>query len=237
MSLFARKNDIPKDIASSEPTFVQLYESCKKFTMTSLERMYALYKSLEYLSQNHISGDIVECGVWKGGSAMLCALTLEHFGDTDRLIYLYDTYTGMTEPTQSDFRVSDPNTQASVKWMQTQKDSRNDWAYAPIEEVKNNMMSTGYPKECVQYVIGDVKETITTIVPERIALLRLDTDWYESTKQELTHLFPLLCSRGVLIIDDYGHWAGSKRATDEFLSTQCLFLSRIDYSGRLGIKT
>ncbi len=225
------------DLERSDPVFVDLYHQCSKFTMTSVERMYTLFKSVEYIYKNAIPGDIVECGVWKGGSAMLCALALEHFGDTTRTIYLYDTYQGMTEPTKNDFHVSDPKRNAFTKWIQNKKDDHNDWAYASIEEVKNNLASTHYPKEHIQYIMGDVKETIPSTIPKEIALLRLDTDWYESTAHELTHLFPLLCMSGVLIIDDYGHWAGAKRAVDEYFSTEKILLSRIDNTGRIGVKT
>ena len=75
-------------------------------------------------------------------------------------------------------------------------------------------------------------------LPSGIALLRLDTDWYESTKHELEHLYPLLVSGGVIIIDDYGHWKGAKKAVDEYIKDNNLplLLNRIDYTGRIGIK-
>ncbi|HYM86681.1 MAG TPA: TylF/MycF/NovP-related O-methyltransferase, partial [Pseudoxanthomonas sp.] len=74
--------------------------------------------------------------------------------------------------------------------------------------------------------------------PECIALLRLDTDWYESTRHEMIHLFPRLCVGGVLILDDYGHWLGARRAVDEYLGEHNvpLFLQRIDYTGRYAVK-
>ena len=72
-------------------------------------------------------------------------------------------------------------------------------------------------------------------MPERIALLRIDTDWYESTRHELVHLYPRLSPGGVLIIDDYGHWQGARKAVDEYFQAG-LFLNHIDYTGRLAIK-
>ncbi len=112
------------------------------------------------------------------------------------------------------------------------------WAYSPRVEVKSNVTSTGYPEECVTIVEGDVVETLRSTAPERIALLRLDTDWYESTLAELEVLFPKLVSGGVCIIDDYGHWGGSRRAVDEYFARQSVkpLLSRIDYSGRMLVK-
>ena len=87
-------------------------------------------------------------------------------------------------------------------------------------------------------VPGLVEDTVPSQAPEVIALLRLDTDWYKSTWHELEHLYPRLSVGGVLIIDDYGHWEGARRAVDEFIEAKGLrlFLSRIDYTGRLAIK-
>lgn len=101
------------------------------------------------------------------------------------------------------------------------------------------MKSTAYPMENVHLVKGKVEDTIPKILPSQIALLRLDTDWYESTRHELIHLYPNLVKNGVLIIDDYGHWRGSKQATDEYFDgfAPKPFLQRVDYTGRLSIKT
>jgi hypothetical protein len=75
-------------------------------------------------------------------------------------------------------------------------------------------------------------------LPEQIAVLRLDTDFYESTRHELRHLYPRLVHGGVLIIDDYGHWAGARKAVDEYIAEEGirLLLNRIDYTGRIAIK-
>src|SRR5207244_6492838 len=110
------------------------------------------------------------------------------------------------------------------------------WAYAPIEEVESNLRGTGYPPDKLHFVAGRVEDTLQRYAPDRIALLRLDTDWYESTRHELVHLFPRLTDGGVLIIDDYGHWAGSRKAVDEYFATEGRrpLLSRIDYTGRIG---
>ena len=98
------------------------------------------------------------------------------------------------------------------------------------------MGSTGYPPEWVAYVEGLVEETITRSAPTRIALLRLDTDWYESTHHELVHLYPQLERGGVLIVDDYGHFAGARKAVDEYFADDPILLSRIDYTGRMAVK-
>src|SRR5207247_6928747 len=85
-----------------EPDFLKLYERCKPFTMTSLTRMYALYQAVRHVTASATPGAFVECGVWRGGSAMMAALAFAHFGDRQREMFLYDTYTGMTAPTDVD---------------------------------------------------------------------------------------------------------------------------------------
>jgi len=112
------------------------------------------------------------------------------------------------------------------------------WALAPLERVQQNMASTGYPAELVRYHKGKVEDTLPEAAPDGVALLRLDTDWYESTRHELVHLYPRLASGGVLIIDDYGFWRGSREATDEYLESVGwpVLLTRVDQSGRIGVK-
>ncbi len=224
-------------IIDNDEKFTRVYEKCKDYTMTSKERMYALYKAVEYIVNSKLPGDFVECGVWRGGSAMLMAHTLLQMGEADRKIYLYDTFEGMPEPTEVDYVVSDTRIRAVDRWKKDQKGDYNKWCFSPLPEVKGNMLSTGYPESNIIFVKGKVEDTIPETIPPQIALLRLDTDLYDSTKHELIHLFPLLTENGVLIIDDYGFWAGTKKAVDEYFADKPILLSRIDLAGRLGIKT
>jgi hypothetical protein len=110
--------------------------------------------------------------------------------------------------------------------------------YASLNEVKSAMARTKYNPDRVHFIQGKVEDTIPGQAPESIALLRLDTDWYESTRHELEHLFPRLSPGGILIIDDYGDWQGARKAVDEFIASHAptLFLSRIDDTGRLAVK-
>lgn len=219
-----------------EEEFKRIYRQSKPFTMTSVERMYALYKGTQYIAQAKIPGDIVECGVWKGGSAMVSALTLIELGITDRDIYLYDTYEGMSEPSEKDIHFSGAS--AITEWGQSQKQDHNEWCYASLDEVRKNLLSTGYPQERLHFIKGPVESTIPSTIPKNISILRLDTDWYNSTYHELKHLYPLITERGLLIIDDYGCWQGAKDAVDTYLKENKLsvYLSRIDYTGRIAIK-
>lgn len=228
------ENECSPDI---ENEFTEIAKKCKAYTMTSTERLYSVYKSVEYAVKNNIDGDFVECGVWKGGSSMMIALTLLKNKCTDKKIYLYDTFEGMPEPTDNDININ--NKKAENKFLKLKRnENSSDWCFSEIDEVKNNIFSTGYPKENIIFVKGKVENTIPNIIPNKIALLRLDTDWYESTKHELEHLYPRLSEKGVLIIDDYGHWLGCRKAVDEYLKKNniSLLLNRIDYTGRTGIK-
>lgn len=216
--------------------FIELYESIKPYTMTSVERCYALYRAVNYILEANIPGDFVECGVWRGGNTMLVAYLLQKHGITDRKIYLYDTFEGMSEPTEHD-RKRNQTEIAMNKWQQTQKADYNDWCYASLEEVTENMKKTGYPTEQVVFVKGKVEETLTHSLPGPISLLRLDTDWYESTKAELEILYPLLETKGVLIIDDYGAWEGARKAVDEYFKNTPILLNKIDDTGMIGVKT
>lgn len=204
------------------------------YTMTSRERILAVVDATRYIARNKIPGAIVECGVWRGGSSMAAAYTLMQEKDADRCLYLYDTFTGMTPP--SDMDISHDGSMARDLFPTNQES----WCAAEIDDVKQNLYGTGYPNDLINFIVGRVEETVTpNCQPEEIALLRLDTDWYESTLHELTHLFPRLAKNGVLIIDDYGHWQGARKAVDEYLARYGLdfLLYRIDYSGRMLIKT
>jgi hypothetical protein len=205
--------------------------------MTSPERMSALCKAVEYIISAGIQGDFVECGVWRGGSMMAVALTLLHLEQQNRDLYLFDTFQGMPPPNEVDI---DINGIAAHRLLAEAADdkSRQIWALAGLQEVRDNMRLTSYPEQLIHYVPGRVEETLPSQAPPAIALLRLDTDWYESTAHELNTLWDRLAIGGVLMIDDYGQWRGARRAVDEFVARLpgSLYLSRIDYTGRIGIK-
>jgi hypothetical protein len=214
----------------------QILQIVRPFTMTSPERIIALTRAVEYITEKNIEGDIVECGVWKGGSMMAVLQTLFNQNNIDKKIYLYDTFEGMSEPTNADKSLD--GRPAQMQLDETNKLKDIIWCYSTLDEVKGNIAKMAYPSAHIHYVKGKVEDTIPNTIPEKIALLRLDTDWYESTKHELEHLFPRLVRGGILIIDDYGHWEGCQKAVDEYLANNniTIFLSRIDYTGRIGVK-
>lgn len=208
----------------------QIYETVKEFTMTPAVRVLALIDAVRYVVQKDIPGDFVECGVWKGGSIMAMALTLMELG-AERDIWLYDTFAGMPPPEGIDGK------RASRKWRKW-VDSGDVWALVSIDEVKEDVYATGYPKERFHFVKGMVEDTIPAAAPEKIALLRLDTDWYSSTAHELMHLYPQLSSGGVLIVDDYGHYRGARKAVDRFRRDHApeLSLEYVDKACRIAVK-
>ena len=232
-----RSNDLLQEYRF-DTEFMELHALCSPYTMTSVERMYSLYEATKYILNNGIKGDFVECGVWRGGSPMLVAKMLQNRNIRDRKIYLYDTFEGMPAPTDMDFDYRGRDADKLLKENIHQKET-SVWCLADLREVTYNMGLTGYPKENIIYVEGKVEDTIPSTIPDGpIAILRLDTDWYESTWHELVHLYPMLIEKGVLIIDDYGHWEGCRKAVDEYFAKEKvgMLLHRIDYTGRIGIK-
>jgi O-methyltransferase len=216
----------------------EIMTKVKPFTATSPERMSGLINAVKYLSRNRIEGDFVECGVWRGGSMMAAMLTLLQLGDTSRHFYLYDTYEGMTPPTDKDTTYSNDRAADLLAATKDHKAEHSYWCIAGLQDVQRNVFSTGYPEGKIHFIKGRVEDTLPATLPKSIALLRLDTDWYESTYHELIHLYPLLCSHGVLILDDYGFWQGSRKAVDEYFARQprVPLLNKLDFSGRLAIK-
>lgn len=217
-----------------EPDFLEIYEQCRPFTMTTAQEMYNLWVATRHVVARDLAGDFVECGVWRGGSAMVVACTLLASEESERRLFLYDTFEGMPEASEADttyFGSSAGQVRTSVATPD------GDWNLASIEEVRANLLSTGFPEDRLVLVKGKVEESIPGTVPERIALLRLDTDFYESTYHELEHLFPRLSSGGILIVDDYDFWQGAQRAVDRYFAEQNvqMLLQRMDI-GRIGLK-
>ncbi|MCC6416553.1 MAG: class I SAM-dependent methyltransferase, partial [Opitutaceae bacterium] len=146
--------------------------------------------------------------------------------------WLFDTFEGMVEPTAEDVSCHDEAASAVLA-----ADSRVR-CVSHLNEVVRSFETVDYPRDLVHFVKGRVEETIPAKSPESIALLRLDTDWYESTRHELVHLFPKLVRGGVLIIDDFGHWKGAKLAATEYFRELDIpvLLNRIDYTGRIAVR-
>ena len=188
--------------------FDQIYQISSPYTMTSPARMKRLYEAVMEINKNQLEGAFVECGVFKGGSVMNMALTQLNFNKLVH-IYLYDTFEGMTP--QGEFDINHKGVSADRILKNPSK-----LCICSLEQVKSHLKLTGYPQGFLHFRQGDVAETLKTDLPKQISLLRLDTDWYESTKIELEILYPRLVKGGVLILDDYGYWKGAKKAADDY---------------------
>jgi len=229
----------PKKLPSDfDEQTTRIFHAVNEYTMTSPECVQALVHAVRYVVANNIEGDFVECGVWRGGSSMVVALLLNELGDESRDLYLYDTYEGMSAPTEEDVTWDGKTADKKFADRQITEDT-SDWCLSPIDEVKDNLAGTGYPVDKMHFIKGKVEDTIPGQMPAGpIAILRLDTDWYESTRHEMLHLYPKLIQKGVLILDDYGHWEGAKKAIDEYVVEHklCLLLNRVDFSARVAVK-
>jgi O-methyltransferase len=226
---------MPVDFSSD---IAELVHSVQPFTMTTPERIYAIVQAAEHITKHDIPGDIVECGVWRGGSMMAAAHTLVRMNAAQRTLWLFDTFEGMTAPTNKDRDFRAATAAEYLEKNAPEKQASRHWAISSLSEVKQNLEATRYPEALIRYIQGKVEDTIPQSIPQAIAILRLDTNWYESTKHELEHLFPRISTGGILILNDYGHWAGAKEAVDEYISKHKLrlLLCRIDYTGRIAVK-
>lgn len=211
-----------------------IIKAVRRRTMTSSDKLFGLITAVRYVVEHDIPGDIVECGVWRGGSMQAAAMALLQAGSTSRNLYLFDTFEGMPPPSEVDRR---RDGRSAAELLASADKDAPVWAIADLDDVRQGMEAVGYPTDNVHYVEGMVEDTIPDQAPDVISILRLDTDWYASTRHELTHLYPRLSSGGVLIIDDYGYWQGSRKAVEEFLAETGarLLLTRIS-GGRLAVK-
>jgi O-methyltransferase len=232
---------LQSDFAECDPRDLEIVRKVQNYTMTDANALINLLYAVQYVVRNRIPGDVVECGVARGGSMMAAAYALRSLEDESRMLYLYDIfYPGMPRGGAHDFTfahvnataafesagiIYDPNATATIR--------------GTVDEVRDLMKSTDYPESRMKFVVGKVEETIPAVIPDQIALLRLDTDLYESTRHELEQLYPRLSPGGVLIVDDYGTFLGARKATDEYLNENGipLFLLRVGAGGcRFAVK-
>jgi O-methyltransferase len=232
-----RRPSLKDSFPELQPWQEEIIKSVRSFTMTSPESLWALLQTIHYVEKASIDGDIVECGVWRGGNMLLAKQASETLGH-NRNIWMFDTFAGMSEPTEQDRKGSDQSW-AVDKWHRQQEDNYNNWCYASLEDVRNNFSRLGALDDSVHFVQGKVEDTLRddANLPAKIAILRLDTDWYESTKIELKVLYPRVPVGGIVIVDDYGHWLGARQAVDEYFSGKALLLHRVDYTCRMFVKT
>ncbi len=213
------------------------YVRAHHLSMVSDERLFATILACKHVIEQEIPGDFVECGVFRGGNAILAKMMFDAYG-VDRKVWLFDTFLGMTEPLDVDVD-SSSGAPAIEHYEKMKRGGHNDWVYCPLDQVQANFANARLLDEKVIFVQGDVLTTLDSEpLPTAIAVLRLDTDWYESTKKELEVLYPRVTTGGALLIDDYGHFQGAQKATDEYFTGVLSrpLLNYTDYTGRIGVK-
>jgi SAM-dependent methyltransferase len=220
--------------AAIDPADRRIVELAFPNSLTGVPRLLALIEAVRRLHRESVPGAFAECGVWRGGSVVAMIATLQDIGAAERDLWLYDTFEGMTEPSARDGA-------ARELWERTGGQPWPEYfdpAVFSEDGVRATLEATGYPPERLHLVRGKVEETLPASAPDELALLRLDTDFYESTRHELEHLYPRLVAGGVLIVDDYGEFEGARQAVDEYLAglADPPALETIDASGRLAVK-
>ncbi len=216
---------------------MDIYKRVKPFTICSKARVNATINAVKHVIENKIEGDFIECGVFRGGQIMAMIFALNKFNEK-RDIYLYDTFEGMPAPEKWEQK-NKSGSKAIDKFNDLKiSETSSHWCRSTINEVMKNIHSIPYDKDKIHFVKGMVEDTLPKNKHEKISLLRLDTDWYSSTRIELELLFPKLLKGGYLLIDDYGHWSGAKKAVDEYVTNNKIkiTLCEDDGTGRSAIK-
>jgi O-methyltransferase len=191
--------------------------------MCSNARLRGLFRSVNYVIQNRIAGDFVECGCARGGSAALIALTQKRLGE-NRALWLFDTFEGLPAPT-----LQDPDYEIANLFTGSCSGS--------LKRVEG-LFQRFQVSEAVHLVKGLFQDTLPRAQVQKIALLHIDGDWYESVKVCLENLYDKVVPGGVIQFDDYGYWQGARKAVDEFIAARGITrpLRRLDYSGRSLLK-
>jgi hypothetical protein len=225
--------------------FKELYAEYQDASMVSWQGMHDAYNAAKYVSKNKIAGDIVECGVWRGGvSALMKDVLVKYANNSPRKLWLFDTFEGMSDPTEYDFKDGRGNTFKDTLAQFNQEalpDGGNTWCRGEIDDVRNTMNRSANDMIELKFIKGMVEDTLEqSELPDKISILRLDTDFYESTKKEFEVLFPRLVKGGILYVDDFGSWAGARKATQEYIDTHAnnkfAFFNNHKYGALIGIK-
>lgn len=226
-------------ITKTKPSIVEitqeekdLIDLCKNFSMTTDIRMWALLNSLKKILSENIEGEIVECGIWKGGNIILIKKFMERY-NLKKKIYCYDTFEGMYETSKEDRELS-----TNIDAKEIINDDHKYVCESSFQQTENNIKKNVNNMNDIFFIKGKVEDTlkVNKNIPEKISICRLDTDYYSSTKIELEKLYSRISKGGVLIVDDYGHWSGSKKAVDEFFKDKFIMKHYVDYACRLIIK-
>lgn len=210
---------------------LKLFAKVWPYTMVGYKRLSNIYLLAETVEKNKIGGAFVECGVWRGGCVAVMA-DVSHKFKSNRKIWAFDSFKGLPEPTEKDginairFALNRSSGKlVSINQCVASVEDVNKILFSILKLDKRNIF---IEKGWFQETLPKAKSRI-----ENIAILRVDCDWYESVRCCLDNLYDNLITGGYLIIDDYGHWEGCKKAVDEFLESRKIKvrLNKIDYTG------
>jgi predicted O-methyltransferase YrrM len=209
--------------ATASDPFAAAYRTVRPYTMSGGTRLRALYDAVQDTTTRAVPGAIVECGTAKGGSAALLGLSMKNSG-ASRTLWVFDTFEGIPPPT-----LADPDFEVASLYTGSFR--------GELEMVRTLFDRLGLA-DCAHFVKGRFQDTVPACDTGPIAVLHIDGDWYESVKVCLDTFYDRVSRGGIVQIDDYGHWEGARKATDEFLSTRGLNLELqyIDYTGRRLVK-
>ena len=240
LSLFnlrlSKLSETPYVPIEADKEIAKFIDISSKFSMTGQARMYLLSQAILNVKEKKLEGDFVECGVWRGGNILLYKL-LNDFYSLNKTIFAYDTFEGMTKPENIDIDFMENSANRQLIVNKKSENLINVHCFSTIDSVKKNISKYSNLKN-INFIIGAVEKSLLLEknLPKKISVLRLDTDWYASTKIELEIMYPRLVRGGVLIIDDYGHWQGARKATDEYFFGKKKWLHVHDYTCRYLIK-
>lgn len=174
-------------------------------TMIGLKRLDNLQRCIVDVLERGVAGDLIECGAWRGGATILMRAVLKAYGDTERAVWVADSFEGLPKP--------DP------KLYPADKGDRH-WSYGQLavslEQVRENFAKYGLLDDQVRFLRGWFRDTLATAPISRLAVLRIDADMYQSTMEALVFLYPKVSVGGYVIVDDYGAVPACKRAVDDF---------------------
>lgn len=225
------------DLGDEGLRLLKLIQS-EQWSMTSRLNLMTTALACRHVISENIPGDFIECGVWRGGHAILAAGIFSLL-NSPRRVFLFDTFEGMPEPSPMDVRTTDGK--PADKFYKAAKKQNIGWCFASLDEVRANFRKAGVPMDNVVFVKGQVENTLrddrlASKLGNDVSILRIDTDWYDSTKVELEVLWPKLSNEGILVIDDYGYWSGARKAVDEFFHTKKPFMTPIGEASRVVVK-
>jgi O-methyltransferase len=220
----------------ADKEIIKFIDISSKYSMTGHQRMYLLSQAILNVKEKKLEGDFVECGVWRGGNILFYKLLNDFYG-LNKTIFAYDTFEGMNTPEDIDIDYTGNSAKKELLRNKKSEHIRNIHCLSTINSVKKNILQHS-KLENINFIIGAVEKSLLLEknLPKKISILRLDTDWYASTKIELEILYPRLVQGGVLIIDDYGHWQGARKAVDEYFFNKKKWLHVCDYTCRYLIK-